>query len=179
MRSPSSTSLPFKETLSNPHAPLGARKPGHASPFSGDFLEKTITWGWGPFKACKTDIFGIRPWKNGRDPSTLIATGQLPCRVLPGCPSISPPVILLASVPQRVEGTETSLPENVSCTLYRMSGQATSLKSGSLDTGPKECESINAQTKNQSREPLSNACPGEGSRHTGTLRQRARRTHQE
>jgi hypothetical protein len=34
------------------------------------------------------------------------------------------PVILLAAGAQGVESAETSLPENVSCTLYRMSGQA-------------------------------------------------------
>lgn len=31
---------------------------------------------------------------------------------------------LLAAVPEGVESAETSLPENVSCTLYRISGQA-------------------------------------------------------
>ena len=39
-------------------------------------------------------------------------------------PPISSPVILLAAVAQGVESADTSLPENVSCTLYRMSGQA-------------------------------------------------------
>ena len=61
-------------------------------------------------------------------------------------------------------------------------GKPGSLKSGflvSMDAAPKECESVNAQTKDQSRQPISNACPGEGSRHTGTLRQRANWTHQE
>ena len=61
-------------------------------------------------------------------------------------------------------------------------GKPNSLKSGFLVQGtavPKECKSVNAQTKNQSRQPISNACPGEGSRHTGTLRQRANWTHQE
>jgi hypothetical protein len=34
------------------------------------------------------------------------------------------PGFWLATVEQGVESAETSLPENVSCTLYRMSGQA-------------------------------------------------------
>ena len=49
---------------------------------------------------------------------------------------------------------------------------------GSINDVSKESESVNAQTKNQSREPISNACPGERPRHTGTLCPRASWTHQ-
>src|ERR1700738_991013 len=72
-------------------------------------------------------------------------------RVLPVCPPISSPVILLAAVAQGLKAVRLLFRKTFPVHSIECQGKPSSLKSGSLvamDAVPKECKRVNAQTKN-------------------------------